>query len=107
MNVAEYLREKGIRYREVKRPAGLQAVFPCPNCGDKDSFSINLETGIYSCLRSNKCAISGNYWEFRKMQGDEPFIREQKKYSDPTTKPERINEKVYCGLRKERFQMIR
>ena len=39
-NVAEYLISKGIKYKETKNSSGLQALFPCPQCGDKNSFAI-------------------------------------------------------------------
>jgi twinkle protein len=71
MNIEKYLNEKGIKYRVIKRPAGKQAVFPCPKCGDKN-FSINIDTGAYSCYKKNKCGISGGAWKFQRLMGDEP-----------------------------------
>ena len=72
----------------------------CPKCGDKNSFGINLETGAFQCFRKNRCGIQGNFSDFQRFYGDESgyrrdlFIRRERKYWVPTTKPERINEKT-------------
>jgi twinkle protein len=95
MKVAEYLNSKGIQYRETKNGSGIQAIFSCPNCGDKKSFAINLDNGAYQCFRQNKCGIRGSFFDFQRLLGDEPLIHREKIYSQPQTKPERINEEVY------------
>lgn len=71
MDIRKYLRTKGIRYKEVRRPSGAQAVFPCPACQDK-GFSINLDTGAFSCYKKNKCGISGGTYKFQILLGDDP-----------------------------------
>lgn len=93
-DIRSYLHSKGIKFREAKRPSGTQAIFNCPKCGDK-SFSINLDTGAYSCYKKNKCGISGSLYKFQKLLGDEPrkinteseiqtiFSRPQQKLVDP------------------------
>ncbi len=94
-NVSEYLNSKGIQYRETKNGSGLQAIFPCPKCGDKSSFAVNLETGAYQCFRRNKCGIKGSFFEFQRLMGDESFIKREKTYAEPQTNPGRVNEEVY------------
>ena len=103
MNVSEYLQRKEIQYSEIKNSSGIQAKMPCPKCGDKNSFAINLETGAYQCFRQNKCGIKGSFFDFQRLMGDEPFIRREKIYSLPSTKAERINEKVYQWFGKRKI----
>lgn len=106
MNVRTYLLQKGINFTEKKNGSGIQAVFPCPKCKDKNSFGINLETGAFQCFRQNKCGITGSFFDFQKLLGDEPFIKRGKVYSDPQTKPERINEKVYQWFEKRHIRAV-
>lgn len=106
MNVREYLNQKGIYYKEHPNSSGLQALMSCPQCGDKNSFAINLETGAYQCFRKNKCGISGSFFEFQRLLGDEPFIKREKTYAVPTTKPERVNEKVYQWFEKRKISSV-
>lgn len=95
MNVQEYLASKNLQYTTTKNQSGKQAKMKCPQCGDKSSFAINLETGAFQCFRQNKCGIKGSFFDFQKLMGDEPFIRRDKVYSEPDTQPGRINEAVY------------
>ena len=69
---AEYLSSKGITYKQIERPAGVQLVTVCPWCNDKESFSINAATGAWSCLRANKCGRSGGFWALMDHYGDAP-----------------------------------
>ncbi len=103
MNVQEYLERKNLQYTTTKNQSGKQAKMKCPQCGDKASFAINLDTGAYQCFRQNKCGIKGSFFEFQKFLGDEPFLKREKIYADPQTKPERINEKVYKWFEKRKI----
>ena len=103
MNVREYLKSKNLPYTETKNQSGNQARMNCPQCGDKNSFAINLETGAYQCFRQNKCGIKGSFFEFQKLLGDEPFLKREKIYEYPQTKPERINEKIYRWFEKRKI----
>jgi twinkle protein len=101
MTVREYLFKKGIEFKEHQNSTGLQGICPCPKCGDKNTFAINLDTGAFQCMRANKCNFRGSFTDFQKFHGDEPvyqgdlFIRRVRKYSVPTTQPRRIDEKTY------------
>lgn len=103
MNVQEYLDQKGLQYSVVKNPSGLQAKMNCPKCNDKNSFAINLETGAYQCFRKNKCGITGSFYNFQQLLGDEPFIRREKIYAEPQVTAERINEEVYRWFEKRKI----
>lgn len=103
MDVREYLQRKGIQYAETKNQSGIQAKMNCPKCGDNNSFGINLETGAFQCFRQNKCGIKGNFFDFQRLLGDEPFIRREKTYSLPATKPGQVNEKVYQWFEKRKI----
>jgi twinkle protein len=109
MDVREYLNRKGISFTEKKNYSGLQAVFPCPQCGDKSSFGINLETGAYQCFRQNKCGIKGNFTDFQSLFNDKPehldkyFIHKDKKYSAPQTKPSQPNDEIYNWFDKRKI----
>lgn len=103
MDVRQYLLNKGLQYSETKNQSGIQARINCPQCGDKNSFAINLETGAFQCFRQNKCGIKGSFFDFQKLFGDEPFIKKEKTYSVPQTKPERINEEVYRWFEKRKI----
>ncbi len=103
MDVKNYLIQKGIQYTEVKNQTGIQGKMACPKCGDRSSFAINLETGAYQCFRQNKCGIKGSFFDFQRLLGDEPFIKREKTYSLPITKPERVNEKVYQWFEKRKI----
>ena len=103
MDVRNYLHQKGLQYTEIKNTTGIQGKMNCPKCGDKNSFAINLETGAFQCFRQNKCGIKGSFFDFQRLMGDEPFIRREKTYSLPTTKPERVNEKVYQWFEKRKI----
>lgn len=88
MTVPEFLFSVGVYYKTVKRPSGSQAIYPCPNCGSKDKFSVNLDTGAYSCLRLNDCGIKGSFRELQQMYGKEPKVLQSyadKLYSTPKT----------------------
>jgi twinkle protein len=88
VEVRQYLREKGFNWSEIRRNKGLQAVMPCPKCGDTKKFAISLEDGAYRCLRANNCGIKGSFTDFQRMFGDKPkFINSDRyvKYSAPKT----------------------
>ena len=102
-NVIEYLNSKGISFRTTNNEKGLQADFPCPQCGDKSSFGINLETGAYQCFRQNKCGIRGSFFDFQRLMGDEPFFKRDKIFPEPEVTPRRINDKVYKWFEKRKI----
>lgn len=113
MDIRTYLREKGISYKEARRPAGAQAMMPCPSCGDKN-FSINLDTGAYSCYKKNKCGITGGTYKFQKLFGDEPKRIEtestkNKVYGRPQQKLEDPDESIkkFFSSRKLDFEKAR
>lgn len=102
MDIREYLHKKGYNWKEVSRPKGIQAIMPCPSCHDKDSFAISLSDGAFSCLRQNHCGISGSFFDFQKMHGDEytplpkdNFIKQKKEYKKPQVKPKPVNQAGY------------
>jgi twinkle protein len=103
MNVSEYLRLKAIRYRVVKNQSGEQALMDCPRCGDKSSFAINLDTGAYNCKRLNKCGISGSFFQFQILMGDDPLSKRDKIYNLPDVKYESPNQKVYDWFKKRKI----
>ena len=55
-----FARERGIRYKVVGNELRLNT---CPYCGqstrDRDTFAINLDTGMFKCMRSH-CGAKGN-----------------------------------------------
>ena len=64
-----FAREQGLR----ARPIGNELRFnKCPYCGnktnDKDTFAINLETGMFKCMRSS-CGAHGNMITLHKDFG--------------------------------------
>lgn len=76
MKVAEYLNSKSFSFKEVKRSGGTNAIMVCPFCngGEKHekTFAINLDTGAWNCLRSNKCGLSGSFYNLQRQLGDKP-----------------------------------
>ena len=67
--VVEYLHSKGVKPRIKKDQAHME----CPECLRNDGrFSINIETGLYSCLHGS-CGIKGTFTEFRRIYGDGPM----------------------------------
>jgi twinkle protein len=103
MDVQKYLNQKGIHYTELKNQSGIQAKTNCPQCGDKNSFAINLVSGAFQCFRQNKCGIRGSFFDFQRLLGDEPFLKKEKIYAEPQIKPERINEGVYQWFEKRKI----
>lgn len=103
MNVLDYLKLKGIHYTEIKNQSGVQAKMICPQCGDKNSFAINLSTGAFQCFRQNKCGIKGSFFDFQRLLGDEPFLKKEKIYAEPQIKSERINLEVYHWFEKRKI----
>jgi len=113
MDIREYLRNKGINWKEVSRPSGTQAIFNCPRCDDnKQKFAINLDSGAYQCFRKNECGISGSWWDFQKLYNDKPlpldsdrnFIRKEKKYKKPQIKSDPRNDKLYEFFNKRKIK---
>ena len=98
MDIRSYLRKKSITYREVRRNSGVQAVFPCPVCGDK-GFSINLDTGIFSCYKKNKCGVSGGLFKFQKLLGDQPERISTDSILEEYNKPKRKVEDPDQGIK--------
>lgn len=109
MTVSDYLYKKGFQFRERKNDSGVQAIMNCPECNDKGSFAIDLETGAYNCKRLNKCGIKGSFTDFQRMNGDEPFflddkfVRTNREYATPTVRPERPNEDIYRWFAKRKI----
>lgn len=79
-DVRQYLREKGITYKEVRRPDSVQAVYPCPNCGDPKKFGVNLESGHFKCFRENNCGFNGTWFDLQKYYGDDykPLVKKDR-----------------------------
>ena len=88
-NVREYLNKKGYKFTEHKRQSGPQAMLICPFCGGgpnhEKSFGINLETGVWNCLRNNHCGLTGTFYQLQQKLGDNPS--KEKKYFTETFKP--------------------
>jgi len=96
-DIRNYMKDKGLSWDEVQRPAGLTAVLNCPSCDDKDkSFAVSLNDGAFNCMRLNNCGIKGSWWDFQKLFNDKPkalnndnYIKRTKPvYKKPTTKAE-------------------
>jgi twinkle protein len=91
--IRDYLRTKGISYKEVARPSGAQALYPCPKCGE-NKFAVSLDTGAFQCFRNNECGFKGSWWELQKHYGDTPkqnknnyFLKTDKReYKKPEVK---------------------
>lgn len=108
--IREYLRNKGIIFKEVSRPSGLQAIFPCPKCG-KNKFAISLENGAFQCFRQNECNFRGSWWDFQKFYNDTPkrlnnnyFIKTDKReYKKPQVNARVVNQPALDWLRSRGF----
>ena len=104
MNVREYLRSKGLVWTETRRPSGLQAIMECPQCHDKKSFAISIETGAFQCFRKNNCGIHGSWSDFQRLMGDKPLPLDgdhffhnpkEKQYKLPQVKSDPVKESLY------------
>ena len=106
MEVRKYLTQKGFSWNEIRRPSGMQAVFNCPFCGDREKkFAVSLDTGAFQCLRKNNCGLTGSFYQLQKWLGDSPvridsdnfYNKKQvkKNYKRPTVKPAGINDKTW------------
>lgn len=91
--VLNYLREKGLDYREIQ--GGKEIAFPCPFSGCDDDkrtseefhCNINAETGCYYC---HKCSAKGNLITLKKHFGNLPKITPPKTPPKPS-KPRTAN----------------
>lgn len=88
--VRKYLSDKGIRIIKI---TGNEAKIECPKCKHTE-FSINLENGTYKCFRANNCGIEGNYIDFKKLHGDDPFYNSNKKATEIKIKYQDINSEI-------------
>ena len=100
MNVLEYIQSKNYNYR-LK---GNEAIFNCPFCGDTENkFAINIITGAYNCLHSNRCGVAGKSIESLKYKlGDivkrdysSNFQYEKKVYDTPKTDIKPADQRLY------------
>lgn len=109
MTVSEYLQRKGLYYKEQKNASGIQAIMPCPKCGNRTSFAINLDTGAYQCFRANKCNFRGSFTDFQRFFNDTPqylnnnFIRREHKYDIPNVSLPHPNEIIYDWFDKRKI----
>lgn len=104
MKVEEYLREKGINYKVVTRPTGIQAITSCPNCGEND-FAINIKTGFFKCVHLKKCGIAGSFRELKRYYGDyvdDIVTTSKKEYNKPKAEIEPVNRAIGGYLVNER-----
>lgn len=71
MNVKEYLDQKGLVYRTVDSPNGVQYNLKvCPFCQDsRYHFYISSKTGLYFCHHGS-CGAAGSFLTFKKKLGD-------------------------------------
>lgn len=88
--VKKYLSDKGIRIIKIN---GNEAKIECPKCRHTE-FSINLENGTYKCFRAKNCGIEGNFIDFKKLHGDDPFHNINKKEIDFKIKYQDINSEI-------------
>ncbi|MDD7278614.1 MAG: phage/plasmid primase, P4 family [Oscillospiraceae bacterium] len=89
-DVFDFANANGFQYRQK----GNEITFKlCPYCNggntpDKETFSINRDTGAYKCLR-NSCSRQGHFVQLARDFGYKLDMGEQKVYrSLPQTKPE-------------------
>lgn len=81
-DIGEYLTRKHIEWRR----RGDQAIFNCPECGDKErKFAVSLITGAYNCMHLNNCGAKGSFYDLQKLLGDEPTRRKKDRFVN--TKP--------------------
>lgn len=88
MDVAAFVSQRLGKFRQ--RGKELQLHY-CPFChGGKDrqrfTFSINIETGAYNCLRLNNCGVRGSFRQLQDKFGEASDVRviEKKAYRPPT-----------------------
>lgn len=67
MNILSYLDSKQINYRLVS--GNQEATFPCPKCGEKGKFYVNVETGAFICHRGS-CDTRGGLRGLIELLGD-------------------------------------
>lgn len=112
MDIRQYLSSKGIAWKEVRRPAGLQAIFNCPSCGEKD-FALSLEDGAFNCVHEGKCGVHGSWYDFQRLYGDSPQIlpsdrfivnKKPKVYKAPERKVSRLSDRAVNFLRTRGFK---
>jgi len=108
--IKEYLRKKSISYKEITRPSGVQALYPCPKCG-QNKFAVSLESGAFQCYRKNECGFSGSWFDLQKFYGDEPvnnknnyFIADKKTYKKPQVKAQNPKGEALEWLNKRGFK---
>jgi len=87
----------------------------CPFCGggqhrDKDTFALNLETGVYNCKRG-KCGRTGTFKQLCREFGEiatndrnmELYSRKQRKFTEPKTEVKSLSSPVEEYLRLRGF----
>lgn len=88
----------------------------CPFCkggehGDKGTFALSSDTGLYNCKRSNSCGVQGNLQQLCKqfdLPWEEPKKYELKKaapkvYKKPVTETKAVNSEIAAYLKKRGF----
>jgi len=72
LEIREYLVSRNINWKEKSTSTGIELKFPCPQCGKEEDFSMNLDSGMFQCLRKNNCGFTGNFITLQKHFGDTP-----------------------------------
>lgn len=67
MNILSYLDSKNINYKLTS--GNQEATFPCPVCGGKNKFYVNVETGAFICFRGS-CDTQGGLRDLIKLLGE-------------------------------------
>jgi twinkle protein len=99
-DIRKFMGEQGWTWKEERRPAGLLGILNCPFCGDTEKkFAVNLDEGTFKCLHSNRCGVSGSFWQLQEMLGIKNPVRNDKdkfvyakiKYERPKTHSEPLS----------------
>lgn len=85
-DIESFLFQQRIDYKLRKD----EALFECPRCKDKNSFSLNLTTGLYNCKRLNNCGIKGNFYQFKELYGMNLFTETVKNHEKQVSKSTEI-----------------
>src|SRR5581483_8929706 len=67
MNILSYLDSKRLDYKLVS--GNKEATFPCPKCGEKNKFYVNVDTGAFICFRGS-CDTQGGLKDLVELLGD-------------------------------------
>jgi len=103
LEIREYLKSKGIIWKEIRTSKGVELKFNCPKCGKDDKFNMNLDSGQFQCFHLNSCGFMGNFITLQKFYGDNPrriindsyFQKTQKEYKPIKVTSDVPTQKMY------------